>query len=60
LTAPMFSKREFLVFAVGTVLATVLTVFGTFYFLKNYLVLRDPRDPLVKQGGLRPSQEIKR
>jgi hypothetical protein len=56
----MFSKREFLVFAVGTVLATVLTVFGTFYFLKNYLVLRDPRDPLVKQGGLRPSQEIKR
>ena len=56
----MFRKREILVFVVGMVLATVLTMFGTFYFLKNYLVLRDPRDPLVKQGGLRPSQQIKR
>ena len=28
----MFSMREILVFAVGMVLATVLTVMGTFYF----------------------------
>jgi hypothetical protein len=60
LERPMFSMREILVFAVGMVLATVLTVLGTFYFLKNYLVLHDPSDPLVKQGGLEPSQEIKR
>ena len=45
---------------VGMVLATVLTVLGTFYFLKNYILLHDSRDPLVKQGGLKPSQEIKR
>jgi uncharacterized protein YxeA len=54
----MFSMREILVFVVGMVLATVLTVLGTFYFLKNYM--HDSRDPLVKQGGLKPSQEIKR
>ena len=56
----MFGMREILVFAVGMLLATVLTVLGTFYFLKNYLVLRDPHDPLVKQGGLKPSLEIRR
>jgi hypothetical protein len=56
----MFSMREILVFVVGMVLATVLTVLGTFYFLKNYILLHDSRDPLVKQGGLKPSQEIKR
>ena len=39
-------------FVVGMVLATVLTVLGTFYFLKNYILLHDSRDPLVKQGGL--------
>jgi hypothetical protein len=56
----MFRVREFLVFIVGMVLATMLTVLGTFYFLKNYILLHDSRDPLVKQGGLKPSQEIKR
>jgi hypothetical protein len=56
----MFSMREILVFVAGMVLATVLTVLGTFYFLRNYILLHDSRDPLVKQGGLRPSQEIKR
>jgi hypothetical protein len=60
LSGPMFSMREILVFAVGMVLATVLTVLGTFYFLKNYVLLHDSRDPLVKQGSLKPSQEIKR
>jgi hypothetical protein len=56
----MFSMREILVFAVGMVLATVLTVMGTFYFLKNYILLHDSHDPLVKQGGLKTSKEIKR
>ena len=27
---------------------------------ENYILLHDSRDPLVKQGGLKPSQEIKR
>jgi len=56
----MFSKREILVFVVGMVLATVVTVLETFYALKHYLVLHNPADPLVKQGGLKPSQEINR
>jgi hypothetical protein len=56
----MVGRREILVFAVGVVLATVLTVLGTFYAFKYYFVLRDSRDPLVKQGGLKPSQEINR
>jgi hypothetical protein len=56
----MFSMREIMVFLVGMMLATVLTVLGTFYFLKNYILLHDSRDPLVKQGGLKPSQEIER
>jgi hypothetical protein len=56
----MFSMKEILVFTVGMVLATVLTLMGTFYFLKNYVLLHDSRDPLVKQSGLKPPQEIKR
>jgi hypothetical protein len=56
----MFSKKEILLFVVGLVLAIALTVSGTLYVFKYYLVLHDPSDPLVKQGGLRPSQEIKR
>jgi hypothetical protein len=42
--------REILVFVVGMVLATVVTVLETFYALKHYLVLHNPADPLVKQG----------
>jgi hypothetical protein len=59
-SGPMFSKREILVFVAGSFLAIVLTVLGTLYVFKYYLVLHDPSDPLVKQGGLKPSQEVKR
>ena len=47
----MFSKKEILVFVAGTLLATVLTVLGTFYVFKYYLLLHDPNDPLVKQAA---------
>jgi hypothetical protein len=56
----MFSNREILVFVAGSLLAAVLTVLGTLYVFQYYLVLHDPNDPLVKQGGLKPSQQIKR
>jgi hypothetical protein len=56
----MFRMRDIPVFIVGMVLATVLTVLGTFHFLKNYILLHDSRNPLVKRGGFKPSQEIKR
>jgi uncharacterized membrane protein len=60
LKRPNVQYEEIPVFVVGMVLATVLTVLGTFFFLKNYILLHDSRDLLVKQGGLKPSQEIKR
>jgi hypothetical protein len=56
----MFSKREILVFVAGLLLATVLALWGTFYALNNYVLLHDPSDPLVKQGGLKPHQEIRK
>jgi hypothetical protein len=55
----MFGRGEIVVFVAGMALATMLTILGTFYFLKNYVLLHESRDPLVKQGGS-PSQEIKR
>jgi hypothetical protein len=50
-TPPPARRSPILVFVVGMVgmvLATVLTVMGTFYFLKNYVLLHDSRDPLIK------------
>jgi hypothetical protein len=35
-------------------------VSGTIYVLQYYLVLHDPADPLVKQGGLKAGQEIRK
>ena len=56
----MFRTREILMFSAGLLLATSLTLWGTFYALNNYVMLHDPSDPLVKQGGLKPSQQSKR
>jgi hypothetical protein len=52
--------REILVFAVGMLLATVLTVMGTFYFLKNYVLLHDSRDPRRPQAVARDQAVIAR
>jgi hypothetical protein len=54
-----FSARTIAVFILGTVVATVLTVMGTFYVLHTVL-LDDPADPLTKQGGLKREQKISR
>jgi hypothetical protein len=55
-----FTKREVLIFVTGLLLVTSLFVSGTIYVLQYYLVLHDPADPLVKQGGLKPEQGIRR
>jgi hypothetical protein len=55
-----FTKREVLIFLAGLLLTIVLTVFGTFYVIKHYVLLHDPTDPLVKQGGLTPGQQIRK
>jgi hypothetical protein len=45
-----FSKREIVLFVVVMILATALTVWGTFYVLKTF-VLGNPSDPVTKAGG---------
>jgi hypothetical protein len=56
--APESSRRAIVGFAVGMVVATVLTVMGTFYVLHRF-VLDNPADPLTRAGGLRPGQSAK-
>ncbi len=56
--APESSRRAIVGFAVGMVVATVLTVMGTFYVLHRF-VLDNPADPLTRAGGLRPGQNAK-
>ena len=56
--AQEFSRRSIAGFVAGMVVATVLTVMGTFYVLHRF-VLDNPSDPLTRAGGLRPSQTVK-
>jgi hypothetical protein len=51
-----FSTREIMLFVLVMILATALTVWGTLYVLKTF-VLGNPNDPLTKAGGLSQSQE---
>jgi hypothetical protein len=54
----MFSKKEILVFVAGTLLATVLTVLGTFYVFKYYLLLHDPNDKTGRPQAVARDQAI--
>lgn len=45
-----FSKRKIVLFVLVMILATALTVWGTFYVLKTF-VLGNPSDPVTKAGG---------
>jgi hypothetical protein len=56
--AQAFSKRSIAAFVVGMVVATVLTVMGTYDVLHRF-VLDNPADPLTRAGGLRSSQKVK-
>jgi hypothetical protein len=53
-----FSRRSIGLFVAGMLVATVLTVMGTYSVLHRF-VLDNPADPLTKAGGLRPNQKIK-
>ena len=52
-----FTKRDVAIGAIAMILATGLTVFGTNYVLHKF-VLDNPNDPLTRQGGLKPEQQI--
>ena len=56
--AQEFSKRSIAAFVAGMVVATVLTVMGTYDVLHRF-VLDNPADPLTRAGGLRSSQKVK-
>jgi hypothetical protein len=56
--AQEFSRRSIAGFAAGMVVATILTVMGTYYVLHRF-VLDNPDDPLTRAGGLRSSQTVK-
>jgi hypothetical protein len=52
-----FSRRSIVGFIAGMLVATVLTVMGTYSVLHRF-VLDNPADPLTRAGGLRPSQKV--
>jgi hypothetical protein len=52
------SKRDFLLILAAVVIIVPLTVWLTITVLDRLFSLTDPSDPLMKAGGLRPSQEI--
>jgi hypothetical protein len=46
----MFSKRTIVLFVIAVIAATALTIEGTYYALKTF-VLETPNDPLTKGDG---------
>jgi hypothetical protein len=56
--AQEFSRRSIAGFVAGMLVATVLTVMGTYYVLHRF-VLDNPADPLTKAGGLQLGQKVK-
>jgi hypothetical protein len=51
-----FSRRSIVIFLIVMIVATALTVEGTYYALKTF-VFDDANDPMVKAGGLSPGQK---
>jgi hypothetical protein len=56
--AQEFSRRSIAAFGLGMVVATVLTVMGTYYVLHRF-VLDNHAPPPTKAGGLWPAQTAK-
>jgi hypothetical protein len=53
------SKRDVAVIVAGIIIATVLTVVTTWFFV-GIISRSDPRDPLTKAGGLKPEQDVRK
>jgi hypothetical protein len=52
------TRREIVIVVIALIAVVALTVEGTYYGLHKFL-LDNPNDPLTKQGGLKPDQQIK-
>lgn len=55
----IFTLRQILLFLCALLFAAALVSAGTIYVLERF-VLYDPNDPLSRQGGLSPSQQIQK
>ena len=53
-----FTKRQVAIIAVGIIIATVLIVVATWFFV-GIISRSDSRDPLTKADGLKPTQDIR-
>jgi hypothetical protein len=51
-----FSKREIVLLVLVMILLTALTIWGTFYVLKTF-VIGSPNDPLARAGSISSSQQ---
>jgi hypothetical protein len=51
-----FSKREVVLFLMVMLVATFVTIEGTLFVVKTF-VIGNPNGPLAKVGGLSPFQE---
>jgi hypothetical protein len=49
------SRRSIVIFVIVMIVATALTIEGTYYALKTFVF--DANDPIVKAGGLSPDQK---
>jgi hypothetical protein len=45
--------------AIALIIVAMLTVFAEYHFIHK-LILDNPNDPLTRQGGLKPEQQIQR
>jgi hypothetical protein len=52
------TKREMVIVLIVLIAVVALTIEGTYYGLHRF-VLDNPNDPLARQGGLKPEQQIK-
>jgi hypothetical protein len=50
-------RRDFILVAVGLVLASLLAILGTKYVIDTWVVPPDMSDPLARQGGLKPEHQ---
>jgi hypothetical protein len=52
-----FTKRDIIIGLIVVIVATSLTIEGTYYVLRIFTMYR--QDPLYIRGGLKPGQQIK-
>jgi hypothetical protein len=52
------SKRGMVALAFGVVIIVALTIWATVSVIDDFVLVRNPSDPLVKAGGLKPEQKI--